>query len=210
MAGKTIRYLLIIGLLILVGYNSIYFKKLDVYKAENTEKQFDAGSFADAYLQKLAPVIKSSIDIDSLHVLLSGSPAKAFDKYSNALGIGNIKYFLTQGKATVMAVNESSIKIETQDSSRFPLTIATEYVYGNAIRDASGLISLNDFTSTSDLNNVSAAINKKIREQLLPAFKAAVKPGDTIAFEGAFELNKQHPDLQHIEIIPVNLRVLHP
>jgi hypothetical protein len=58
-----------------------------------------------------------------------------------------------------------------------------------------------------DFNNVSAEINKIIRTKVLPSFKANAKKGIAIRFVGAIELNKEHLDLSHIEIVPVEVNI---
>jgi predicted lipoprotein len=94
------------------------------------------------------------------------------------------------------------------DSSKQNITIATEYIFGNAVRDATGMININEFNNTMDFNNVSAEINKIIREKVLPSFKANIQNGDRIEFVGAIELNKEHLDLSNIEVIPVRVTVM--
>ena len=56
-----------------------------------------------------------------------------------------------------------------------------------------------------DFNNVSAELNKIIREKVLPPFKQQAKKGNRIEFTGAIELNKEHLDLTKIEVIPVRI-----
>ncbi|MES2649516.1 MAG: DUF2291 domain-containing protein [Bacteroidota bacterium] len=205
MVQKFFKYLFLLFLLFVIGYNSIYFKKLDEVNAASVSKKFDAKNYAAGYFQKLLPVLQQSVDINSLHGLLHSDPSKAFDTYSHGLGIGNIKYFLTQGKGKVISIEESSMLLMVNDSSNLNIRIATEFVYGNAIRDAGGIINLKDFTSTSDLNDVSAEINKKIRNEVLPTFLKQVKTGDMVAFAGAIELNRQHPDMKQMELVPVTI-----
>jgi len=138
--------------------------------------------------------------------MLSSDPAKTFDVYSHALGIGNLRYFLIRGKGIIESVNENDVTVMLNvDSSKQTVTLATEYIFGNAVRDASGLININEFTNTMDFNNVSAEINKIIREKVLPSFKQSVKKGDVVEFTGAIELNKEHLDLSHVEVVPVQI-----
>jgi predicted lipoprotein len=93
------------------------------------------------------------------------------------------------------------------DTANLSLQIATEYIFGNALRDAAGIIDINEFSNTLDINNVSSEINKIVRKEVLPGFKRVVKQGDTVLFAGAVELNKAHLDLLHIEVIPARLEI---
>jgi len=42
----------------------------------------------------------------------------------------------------------------------------------------------------------------------LPSFKSTVKKGNTIEFVGAIELNKEHLNLQKIEVVPIEIKII--
>jgi len=204
---KAAKYIILIVVVVAAAYNSVYFKKLDEVKASRSAKQFNAAAYAQTFwTAQLIPNLDKAIDITQLTTMLSTNAPKTFDTYSHALGIGNLRYFLVKGKGTIASVNEDDVSILLQpDTSRPILTLATEYIFGNAIRDATGLINVNDFTNTMDFNNVSAELNKIIREKVLPPFKQQTKKGDKVEFTGAIELNKEHLDISKIEVIPVRI-----
>ncbi len=204
---KPVKYIVAIIAVIVIAWNSVYFKKLDEVKASRSAKQFDAGAYAQTFwTTKLTPNLDKAIDIAQLISMLFNDPSKTFDTYSHALGIGNLRYFLVKGKGIVTSINEDDISVLVQvDTSRQPVIIATEYIFGNAVRDATGLININEFNNTMDFNNVSAELNKIIREKVLPPFKQKVKKGDNISFTGAVELNKEHLNISKIEVIPVEI-----
>jgi predicted lipoprotein len=203
MQKKVIKYALSIVALLVIAYNSVYFKSLDEVKAASAVKQFDAASYVRNFFdKKLMPGIDKAIEIDTLLKLLKSDPAKTFQTYSNALGIGNIRYFLVKGEGTIKAIDENTTTIYyTSGNAQKQLDIATEFVYGNAIRDASGLININEFNSTMDFNNVSAEINKIVRTEVLPSFKEKGKVGDSVIFSGAIELTlglAWHPNVVEV------------
>jgi len=206
---KAIKYIISIITIIVVAYNSVYFKKLDEVKASLTAKEFNATAYAQTFWNnKLIPNLNKAVDLNQLTAMLSTDAAKTFDTYSHALGIGNLRYFLIKGKGIIESVNEDDVTVVFQpDSSKKTIVIAMEYIFGNAVRDATGLIDISEFSNTMDFNNVSAELNKIIREKVLPPFKSAVKKGDTLEFTGAIELNKEHLNLEEIEVIPVQLKI---
>lgn len=210
MQKKALKYIVSIVLLIAVAYNSVYFKKLDEVKAASTSKQFDAASYArNFYSKKLLPNLDKAIELNTLLSLVKSEPDKAFKDYSHALGIGNVRYFLVKGEGTITGIDENDVAVTMKsDSSKKEIKIATEFVFGNAIRDASGLINLNEFNSTMDFNNVSAEVNKIIRTEVLPTFKANAKQGDFVRFSGAIELNQAHVNIDSLEVIPVSLNII--
>jgi predicted lipoprotein len=205
---KAIKYIISVVVIIVIAYNSVYFKKLDEVKATETSKEFNAEQYAQNFWdKKLMPNLDKAVDLTRLATMLSTDTVKTFNIYSHALGIGNLRYFLVKGKGTITAVNEDDISV-LLDSNEQTISIATEYIFGNAVRDATGLIDINEFSNTMEFNNVSAELNKIIREKVLPPFKSTMKKGNRIQFFGAIELNKEHLDLLKIEVIPVRLLVM--
>jgi len=203
MGKKIIKYTLTIIVVAFLAYNSVYFKKLSDVKAA-ASKTFDPAAYARTYLdKKLLPAANNAPDIDQLINEVKSNPGKAFKAYAHTLNIGNTRFFMAKGEGTITNIDESDIYITTTGKQN--IKIATEYIFGNALRDAPGIITVNDFTNSMDLNNVSAEVNKLVRGEILPPFKSKAKKGDNISFAGAFELNQEHLNLNNIEIIPVNL-----
>jgi predicted lipoprotein len=205
---KWLKYVFGIVVLLVLGVNSIYFRKLDEMKSASSK--FDAKAYARKYFNdRLMPSLSNGVDINQLMGMLQNNREQTFDKYAHALGIGNIRYFLITGQGRVTSVNENDVSVlTTADSNQKSLRIATEFVFGNAIRDASGKIDINEFANTMDFNTVSSEINKIVRTEVLPPFKERVKNGDSIQFAGAIELNKVHLNVEDIEVIPVQLKII--
>jgi predicted lipoprotein len=208
---KLIGYVVLIALFFIVAYNSVYFKKLDEVKTASA-KDFNPAAYARNYLnKKLYPALNKAVEVNSLISQLEADPKKAFKDHAHALGIGNIGYFLIRGEGKVTAIDENDVYVVTGDTKSLrTIKIATEFVFGNAVRDASGIININEFSNTMDFNNVSAEINKVIRGEVLPPFKSNVKKGDKVQFTGAIELNKEHLKLEDIEAIPVSVKIINP
>jgi predicted lipoprotein len=210
MRNKVIRYIIAIAALALLGYNSVYFRKLDEVKAASPTNAFNATTFArNFYDNKLLPRGDSAVDLTTLLALLKTDPQNAFNKYSRALAIGNIRYFLIRGEGTIafMGDNAAAIQLNGQPDNT-KINIATEFVYGNAIRDASGLVNLNDFTNTTEFNSISEKVNNIIRSEVLPPFVAKAKQGAGVKFTGAVELNQKYLDLDTIEVVPIRLSIV--
>ena len=208
MRKKLLKYSIALVVILLVAYNSVYFKKLDEVKAAQAGKTFNATVYAEKFWDKqLMPGLGKAVPLSKLLPMLETNPAQAFDSYSHALGIGNLRYFLVQATGRVASVNADDVTITIDSLPGRQVNIATEYIFGNAARDATGMVNVNDFTNTMDFNNVSAEINKIIRAKVLPKLKA-VKVGNSIALTGAIELNKEHLNLAQVEAIPVAVNIV--
>lgn len=208
MRKKWVNILALVVLLAIFA-SSISIENLDEVKARGEESSFDAPGYAEKFWQNdLLPNLDEALEINQLFTALEDNPEQTFDKYSNALGIGNIRFFMVKGQGEVIEIEDNHILVNTisdSSSNNYPVRIAIEYIFGNAVRDASGKISLSEFEQTMDFNMVSAEINKLIRKEVIPQLKNEAKEGRLIEFTGAIEMNKKQVDLGQVEIIPVHI-----
>lgn len=203
---KLLKIITVVTITAAVAYNSVYFRKLDEVKASQSAKEFNATTYAETFWEtKLLPNLDKAIELYQLKAMLSNDAEKTFDNYSHALGIGNLRYFLVKGKGIIETIHDDDVTIVLQDENKQRIRLATEFIFGNAVRDATGLININEFNNTMDFNNVSAELNKIIRERVLPPFKKNVKAGSVVEFTGAIELNKEHLDLVNLEVVPIQI-----
>jgi predicted lipoprotein len=203
---KLIKYIIYLLILLILGYNSVYFKKLSDINKLSTEK-FNAALFSKIlWEEKMPQKVDSSIDLSQLKQAVNNNEADALKKYTNAMGIGNYRYALVKTKATVLSVYEDEVTIQLPGSDT--ATIATEYIYGNAIRDASALVAISDFPNTTELNSISEELNKIVRTSVLSSFKKMVKKGQSLNIIAAVELNKAHIKWNGLELLPVRIQIV--
>ncbi len=200
---KPVRYLLGCVLTALVLYHSVYFRKLDEVVKDGA--LFSASAYARDFWENTLPARASgALELSALLPLLETDKDSAFGAYARSLGIGNIRYFPVKGEGVIAAVEEDYTRLRILPNGR-PVTIATEYIVGNAVRDGFQAVNLQDFASSTDINDISAELNRIIREEVLPPFRQKAGKGDTVSFTGAIELNRAYMDLQTIEVLPVQL-----
>jgi predicted lipoprotein len=193
----------VIGIIILgvVAYNSVYFKKLDEVKKGNGKNTLDAKVYANNFYQeKILKSTDKATAINELTDKLKANPDETFKQYAHSLGIGNIRYFLVKAMGKITKINENTLDFDVDGKS---YSIATEFIFGNAVRDASGIITMTTFENTMDFNNVSAELNEIIRNKVVPDLKKKATLGRQISLFGAIELNQKHLKLNEIEIIPI-------
>jgi predicted lipoprotein len=207
--NKAVKYILVMAVIGLVGYKSVYFKKLSEIKNTSNAK-FDAVKFSSKlWSDKMPAKMDSAVDLATFIRAVTTDKEAAFKRYSNALGIGNYRYALIKAQGTVTAVNEDDVQVALPVAdSVINAVLATEYIYGNAIRDASALIDVKDYPNTSDLNSISEEINKIVRTSEVPPFKKVVKKGDKVNIVAAVELNKEHIKWTGLELLPVRLQIV--
>ena len=207
--NRYIKYGLLLVVIVLLAYKSVYFEKLSTRK-NNAAVSFDASGFSKKLWEEKMPAkMDSAIDLSQLIFAIDKDGETAINKYTSALAIGNYRYVLVKLNAVVMGVKEDEVRLTVKHAdSSLSVNMATEFIYGNAIRDASGLVQVKDFPNSADLNGISEELNKIIRTTVLPAFKTSVKKDDNINMVAALELNKEHIHWNNIELLPVRIQVI--
>lgn len=202
---KPIKYILGILVILVVLFFSFRIEKLDEYKAAKSIKVFDAADYAqDVWLNKIPAVINDAPEIGSLLELLKTNKEKAFEDFGKKLGISKTWYFMAKGEGVVDSVMEESLRIDIGQNNKIQL--ATSFIFGNAVRDASGAVNIDDFINMTDFNNVSVALNKLVKEKVANDLKNSAKPGTKLQFAGAIEVNEENTDLNAIRVIPVAVK----
>lgn len=207
--NKYIKYSLLVAVIALLGYKTVYFEKLSTRK-NNTAAEFDAVTFSKKmWKEKMPAKMDSAIQLIALMDAITKDSDAAINKYTNAMAIGNYRYALVKMEGIVMDVKEDEVLLTVKhNDSLLTVNLATEFVYGNAVRDASALVQVKDFPNTNNLSSISEELNKIIRSSILPSFKTAVKKGSIVEVVAAIEINKEHIHWQGIELLPVRLQVV--
>jgi predicted lipoprotein len=209
MKANAIKYSILFILLIITGYNAVYFKKLNAITKDGVQ-QFDAKTYTAAlWKNKMPAVIASAMDFDQLLLAIEKDPQQAFEKNTHALAIGNYRYAMVKMSGIVIAINEDDFVIETVlGGNKKQLRVTTEFIYGSAVRDASGLIDIKDFTNASDLNAIAESFNETIKKTVVQPFKKSLVTGLKIELIAAVELNKENMVLDQLVLLPVQIKPL--
>lgn len=189
-------------ILLILGYNSIYIKKLSEVQNQK-QSGFDFGAYADSLYYRGSIRVIDAVKLSQLLASVQSNPDSAFKTYGNRLGIGNSAYFMVRSEGKVLEKQESGIKMLADDNT--VLNVDTKYIFGNAIRDASGMVKLTDFKTNTDFNKVSEALNTLIRETAIPNHLKDITVGDKINVTGAIKLSKTLDKSTALSILPVNI-----
>lgn len=190
-------FLAIFGLLL---YNAVYFEKLSAHRSK-LYKTVDFEPIAKNIYSEITQLDAPSIT--SLQQLLLENRDSLFYQYGNRLGIGNSAYLMAKIEGTVVALSKEELQIKSADGALY--TIGLNFIFGNAIRDASKLVKLTDYKKTAEFNALSEALNAQIREIEIPKAVSNLKVGENVVAKVAFKLGKQDTDLTKLSFLPVTI-----
>jgi predicted lipoprotein len=197
-----IKYSIAVIAGLLIVYFSLDIRKTDEMK--DTAAGFDVNSYVTKlWEQDLPAVLEQAVDVDELIMLLQSEPTKALNTYGHKLGISNTWYLLCKGSGKIESADDENLIVVLEDGKK--VLLAIDFIFGNAVRDGSGLVNIDDFLNMTDFNNVSVALNKLIKERVAADLKNQAKPGMRILFSGATEISEKNTDASAIRVIPVSV-----
>ncbi|WP_100611214.1 DUF2291 family protein [Confluentibacter lentus] len=200
--SKLVKYFVFIIATGLLLYSSISLEPLDKHKIKQDKNIFSAKDLAANFMLNETSSLPA-IDASDFLEGISKNVNEYCSSYGKKLGISSDYNFIIEGIGTVESVKEEDVLVSLVNSDKLQILIATDFIFGNTIRDASGIADIGDFQNTMDFNNISVELNNIVRETIVPSFKQKVKEGDTLYFKGAVEVNIKRVNLQKLRVIPL-------
>ena len=205
--SKLVKYIILVSAVLLLIWFSLDIQNLEKYKDSLEPVSFNASSYAEKFWDDSLPgAINDAPFITDVFQLLDENPEGAFEKYGRKLGISKTYYFMLKGSGEIEKVEDESLILAFDDQTK--VKILTDFIYGNALRDGSGKVNINDFINMTDFNSVSVAINKLAKEKVAARLKRSAAVGQQLEFAGAVEISEDNIDLNKISIIPVSVKLI--
>ena len=204
---NVLKYLLLaVGVLLLL-YHSVYFEKLSDRRQAQALIAFNAVDYAADLWQKLQAESVRAVDVGELLDLFETDLPAAVSLYGRTLGISRSHSFLLKGEGRLIEVTDEAAIVAVRGETP-EVVIVTDFIFGNDIRDASGLVRVSDFPSTMEFNSISAEINKIVVSQVLPPILPKAQVGRRLRFVGAATINDEQPQFRPLRVTPIDISLI--
>lgn len=199
---KYSSYLLAALAVILVLVFSFKTENLQDYKAKTSVNSFDADAYArNLYDNELSACVEKAPDAATFLQEFTADKAAALDKYGRRLGISSTSYLMLKGQGVIEAVESEYVVVTLPDNSK--VLLATDFIFGNAVRDGSGKVDISGFVNMTNFNAVTVAINHILKAEVVEPFRKQAVVGRHVAFAGAAELRVTDELTKGVRLIPV-------
>jgi predicted lipoprotein len=177
-------------------------------EAKAQAEAFDAGSYADNFwTQRLDPALADAADAASVLAALESDAGAARKNFGRTVGLSRATFFFVRGRGTIVAVEKSRVGVALRDDGEQPeLWLTTGPIFGNAVRDAPGLLNGEDFPNLQHFNELASELNALVESRVLPGLREAAKVGVAIEFVACVEVPGGAVS-QPLETIPLQATV---
>jgi predicted lipoprotein len=173
------------------------------------EAAFNAAEFAQEFWsERLMPWVDESGDTTSslFFVQVRKDPEAARERFGRQVGVSRARLFVLSGKGTIMSRDTKGILVRLGDKEgNTDVVLHTGLVFGNTVRDASGLLNAGDFANSQHFNEVSTELNRLVETRVISKLKEQAAPGRAIEFVGCAQLSDD--DKPPVRIIPLRIEI---
>ena len=197
----------IIAVAIIVGicwrFPLLHVVTIKTATAEKAATTFNATQFAETvWANQFLPALTGGSPADELISLIQTNPAAAKKKFSRGSGVGDSYFYFVRGAGKIIAVADDEISIAvTAGSTNAEIALQTGLIFGNALRDSTGLLNPGDYPNSQDFNDISAALNHIVETMLATKPREFGKVGEDIWFSGCAEVDDEASDLKPLKVI---------
>lgn len=177
--------------------------------AEKQQVAFDAADYVKKFwAEKLTPTFGQAADAATVLAALRDDPQHARADFGRSVGLGRATLYFTRGSGKIVSVDDKAIGVSlAADGSRADVAIQTGLLFGNTIRDATGLIHGDDFANSQHFNKVSTELNRVVETTVIPRLIQQAKVGAAIEFVGCAEVTNLPRDVAPLKVIPLDVKV---
>jgi predicted lipoprotein len=176
---------------------------------EKSAATFSATGFAERFWgEQLLKSLEKAVKADTLLPAIQQNAAEAKRKFGRSVGVGESYTYFLSGKGRVLAASEDEIALVLSPSAtNADVVLQSGLLFGNALRDGTGLLNVNDYPNSQDFNAISEALNHLVETRVQPKLREQAKVGATVRFVGCAEVNDESTDLKPLKVVPIQADV---
>ncbi len=178
----------------------------------NTNANFNATEFAEKFWnERLNPALPRAHDAKTVLDAIDGDFQAAREKYGRTVGISNSYYVFVQGTGRIVNVDSRGVGLAIRDGSVGPdVVLPAGMIFGNTVRDATGLLDMDRFSNSQHFNDLSIELNRLVETRILPGLRDRAEVGKKLRFVGCAEVPRDAKRRKPLKVVPVSVEIIEP
>ena len=207
---RVVRWLIAIAVIAGLCWLFPLFHIVPLAKAEadKVAATFNATQFAETFwTSQLVPALDKSVRADVLVAVIQSNPSEAKTKFSRSVGLSDSYFYFISGTGRVVDVSDDAVSLAiTEGSTNAEVALQSGLIFGDAIRDGTGLLNASAYPNSQDFNDISAALNHIVETRILPQLRQQAKVGAKISFVGCAAVEDESADLKPLKVFPIQIK----
>lgn len=202
----------LIALLLGVGLCCLFppfrLHSLKAVREAQVGKQFNAAEFVGRFWgEKLLPATEKAVDATQVITAVASNPAKVREQFGRTVGVSSSYFLFVRGAGRVVSASDDSIGLALKfEGDTAEIVVPLGLVFGNAVRDGTGLLDSSSYPNAQEFNDISAALNSMVETNVMPQLQQMAKVGKRIQFAGCVEVADEETDLKPLKLVPIAVK----
>ncbi|TWU25564.1 DUF2291 family protein [Bythopirellula polymerisocia] len=158
--------------------------------------------------ERLPQAAGNAASVDDVLAMAATDADRARSEFGREVGLGGPTFLFLRGRGRIESFNEDEchLIIEGQKQS---VTLEIGILLGNAVRDATGLVSIGEFPNSQEFNRLSAELNQRCESEVISPVRDSLAVGALVEFVGCGEVRKNN-DFDPLRLVPIQLNAMKP
>jgi predicted lipoprotein len=180
---------------------------LDRARESKENAHVDPADFSEKFWNdRLMPALTRASDARSVLTAIDRDFPAARAKYGRTVGISNSYFVFVQGTGRVVNVDPRGVGLVLRDDPDGPdVVLPTGMIFGNTVRDATGLLDMDAFPNSQDFNAIASELNRIVETRILPGLRDGAEVGREIRFVGCAEVSNDPKRRRPLKVIPLSV-----
>lgn len=177
--------------------------------AQPSQQQFEAKQVAEHLWEtKLAASFSRATDAAAAIEALRRDPEAARRQFGIGQGVSRSILLYLHASGTIVSADKQGVALSLGDNDTPDVVLQKGMIFGNAVRDATGLIASGDVETSQQFNEMSNELNRLVEERVVPHLESLSQVGKRLEFVGCAIVKDPARVKVPLEVVPVSISEL--
>jgi predicted lipoprotein len=202
----------LIALVVLAGlcraFPPFHIRSLKAVREAQAYAQFNATDFVGRFWnEKLLPATGQAADATKVLAAIAAAPRQVREQFGRTVGVSSSYFLFVRGAGRVVSADADNIGLTLKpEGHETDIIVPLGLVFGNAVRDGTGLLNSSAYPNAQEFNDISAALNRIVETNVLPQLQQIATVGKRIQFAGCVEVGDEEQDLKPLKLVPISMK----
>jgi predicted lipoprotein len=190
------------------AFPPFHIRSVKQVQADIAGATFNPTNFVETFWsEKLLPAAAQAVDAEKVLAVIAANPQRLREQFGRTVGVSSSYFLFVHGTGHIVSVDDDSIGLSLKPAgSDVDISVPLGLVFGNAVRDGTGLLNSSSYPNAQEFNDISAALDHIVETQVVPELKKIATVGKRVQFVGCVEVADEETDLKPLKLVPVSVK----
>lgn len=191
------------------AFPPFHVRSLKQVREARASAQFNATHFVGQFWsEKLLPAAQQAADAAKVVEAIAAEPQKVREQFGRTVGLSSSYFLFLRGTGRVVSADADHVGLSLKpEGSEAELVVPLGLVFGNAVRDGTGLLNSSTYPNAQAFNDIAARLNNIVETKVLPELRRTATLGKRVQFVGCVEVADEEADLKPLKLVPLSVKV---